>query len=480
MVRVFRIEEPDLFFGGNEKCLDPQVGLLNYGPHGGGSLDPEARIKIRAGLIGTNRSLGTTEVWLSRLRNRIQAEQVTKTEYKGIDFPGLSQDGPLRFGIEIDENCVLKIDRSFVRRLKEEKSRKKRILMAVQEYCARYDDMLEAHPPPQIILLPIDDALFKLCKDPHRKTEKIIYQQREFGDPDAATAPLFDFHHYLKAQAAVRGFVTQLLTPGTLVFSSRKQSAALIAWNFAVAAYYKATGIPWKLAEIDNETCYIGVSFYQEGEVMRASIAQVYMRTGESQVIRGEPFEWDQDQRGRSVHLESSQMAEVIRKSVNIYERQRKRLPQRVVVHKSTVFFDEEIEGCERACNNIDELDIIHLPEWNTFRAYHEKYSYPVVRGTTIGDSQEAMLFSTGYVPALGTYPGPAAPAPLHLTCQRLDTSLETACWDILGLTKLDWNTSTFYRRMPVTIGVSGKVGDIMAEMRAIKESPPNSYKFYM
>jgi len=44
----------------------------------------------------------------------------------------------------------------------------------------------------------------------------------------------------------------------------------------------------------------------------------------------------------------------------------------------------------------------------------------------------------------------------------------------------LDWNTSTFYKRMPVTIGVSGKVGDIMAEMRAIKESPPNSYKFYM
>jgi hypothetical protein len=50
----------------------------------------------------------------------------------------------------------------------------------------------------------------------------------------------------------------------------------------------------------------------------------------------------------------------------------------------------------------------------------------------------------------------------------------------MMGLTKLDWNSSTFYTRMPVTIGVSKKVGKVMAEMVASKGEPPSSYKFFM
>jgi len=90
------------------------------------------------------------------------------------------------------------------------------------------------------------------------------------------------------------------------------------------------------------------------------------------------------------------------------------------------------------------------------------------------------MLFTSGYVPALATYPGPGVPRPLHLICQRLDTSIESICMDMMGLTKLDWNSSTFYTRMPVTIGVSRKVGAVMAEMVATGGTPPSSYRFFM
>jgi len=93
---------------------------------------------------------------------------------------------------------------------------------------------------------------------------------------------------------------------------------------------------------------------------------------------------------------------------------------------------------------------------------------------------RDALLFTSGYVPALATYPGPAVPRPIHLICQRLDTSIEGVCSDIMGLSKLDWNSSTFYTRVPVTIGVSRKVGAVMAEMVASKGEPPNSYKFFM
>ena len=206
----------------------------------------------------------------------------------------------------------------------------------------------------------------------------------------------------------------------------------------------------------------------------------MYLRTGESQVIRGEAFEWNEEIEKRNVRLNCLQMEKIINDSIVLFQRQRGFLPKRVVVHKSSRFSDEELAGCQKACVKIDSLDIVHIREFPGLRAYHDGYDYPVVRGTAVIDTTEAFLFTSGYVPALATYPGPSVPRPLHLICQRLDSSIETVCADIMGLTKLDWNSSTFYTRTPVTIGVSRKVGEVMAEMVASQGEPPNSYKFFM
>ena len=123
--RVLRIDEPELFFGGNGKCPDPQVGLLNYGPHGGMSSSEQPRITIRAGIIGTDRSMDKTKVWLDRLKYRIAAEERPGTEYKGIDFPGLSMKGPLRFEILVDSDCSPRIERSFIRSLETKEAKRK-------------------------------------------------------------------------------------------------------------------------------------------------------------------------------------------------------------------------------------------------------------------------------------------------------------------------------------------------------------------
>jgi len=490
-MKVLRLDEPELYFAEDKTCLDPQVGLLNFGPHGGTKTGKEQKQKvtIKAGIIGTTRSINAANAFLSRLTHRISAEEASSKDYKGIDFPGLGLESPLRFEILVDENCILRIERDFVRALSEKLDRKERIRQAVSEYCAKLDLLTEAHPKPDIIFLPLDDELLALCKDPHFKIDRIVYQNRDFGDPESANAPMFDFHHHIKAQAAdpKRNFVTQMISPKTMVFSEDRQSAAFIAWNFSVGTYYKATGIPWKLADINENTCFIGISFYREilkeSMAMRASIAQVYMRTGESQVITGRPFEWHEGEKGKQVQLNSSQMAQIVSDSVDIFYEQRKRLPERLVVHKSTEFSGEEIKGCFDGSKNVDEVDIVHISEYTGFRAYHHKYDFPVVRGTLIRQnekSNEAMLFTSGYVPALGSYPGPSAPRPLHIICQRVDTSVETICTDILGLSKLDWNSSAFYTKLPVTISVSKKVGDILAEMVLANIPPPKSYRYYM
>jgi hypothetical protein len=62
----------------------------------------------------------------------------------------------------------------------------------------------------------------------------------------------------------------------------------------------------------------------------------------------------------------------------------------------------------------------------------------------------------------------------------RQDSHIRILCSDVIGLTRLDWNTSSFATREPVTISVPEKVGEILGEMGDLPGSPPPSYRYYM
>src|SRR5438309_3033030 len=57
-----------------------------------------------------------------------------------------------------------------------------------------------------------------------------------------------------------------------------------------------------------------------------------------------------------------------------------------------------------------------------------------------------------------------SVPEPLFLNHVVGDTPVKTILDDVLALTKLDWNSTDFCIREPVTLGVSEKVGGILAE----------------
>ena len=77
---------------------------------------------------------------------------------------------------------------------------------------------------------------------------------------------------------------------------------------------------------MDENTCYVGISFYQEilkeERVMRTSLAHVYLKTGESQIIRGTSFRWRKD-KGLSPSLTSDHAAYIIEKVLSLYKRQK-------------------------------------------------------------------------------------------------------------------------------------------------------------
>lgn len=478
--------EPNLFFNSEQKNIDPKTGLWNFGPYGAGIGSSLATLRV--GVVSTKKYLLKMQAFLDHLHDRIIGAFDKETGKYEPDFPGLGLDKPLKFDIVIDASCTETIDEEFIEGLAE-LPRLDRVVKTLDMYKQKLHDLASADPKPHLVLIPLSQRLLDLCKEPSLVEDKITYQRRQFSSKKfELEPPLFDFHNAIKIAAFEAGdFTTQLLLPSTLKFSGT-QDEATIAWNFAVSTYYKDTGIPWKLADIDDETCYAGISFFQDlsgkEPLMRASLAQVYLRTGESQVIRGSPFKWDG--KGKSPQLPTEQAKEIINDIVELYKRQKGGLkPKRVVIHKTTPFTEDEIQGFNLALRNIEIVDYVHIGEKSGLMVLPDKEKYPSFRGTCIYEENknvnlQVILFTTGYVPALQTYKGHSIPSPLLLTTYRLDSSPEIIAKDMMALTKLDWNSCDFNTRLPVTISVSRKVGAILSESSADNKNLPQNYKYYM
>jgi hypothetical protein len=101
------------------------------------------------------------------------------------------------------------------------------------------------------------------------------------------------------------------------------------------------------------------------------------------------------------------------------------------------------------------------------------------VRGTLISLSMnEHLLYTTGYTPRVRTYPGHRIPRPL-IVKHSGDSEIKLICSEILGLTKLNWNTTAFSTQLPITLEFSRRVGKVLSEI------PPDvrlqdHYRFYM
>ncbi|MFW9994935.1 MAG: Piwi domain-containing protein [Candidatus Odinarchaeota archaeon] len=477
------LPEPRLFFGGNNSNIDPKVGLLNYGPNGPYGTGEIGTLILKIGVIGTPASIYTCKQFLKYLENPIAGKIDKKSNVYSIDFPGISAKSPLKFELKINHSRIEEIPQSEIQALERIDSLEDRILKAVDIYKQKFQDLEESTEPVDVVLLPLSEQLIRLCKNPLHKQDKIVFARRTFDpDEDIDKVPLFDFHNILKVLSFKHGMITQVVQPRTMKFKRGTQDPATLAWNFSVAMYYKGTGIPWKLADLEEDTVYVGISFYEEiaEEVrnMRTAMAHIYLKTGESQVIRGKPFKWDTEE-GKSPVLTRDQAKEILNDVIDLFNRQKKRIPRRVVVHKSSPFADQELEGFHSASSNIELKDFVHVHSRSSIR-FFPKGDYSQVRGTFYGKDDFYLLYTTGFIPVYDTYPGNRIAEPLNLTLYNVDTTPDQVATDILSLSKLDWNSADFCKRLPVTLLVSRKVGSILSEIRDKAIKPPLSYRNYM
>lgn len=211
---------------------------------------------------------------------------------------------------------------------------------------------------------------------------------------------------------------------------------------------------------------------------MQSSIAQAFSSQGDGFALRGGNVEWSEDQ-GRNVHLTEEQAITLGNGILEEYRDRTGNTPLRIVLHKTSAFSRAEVAGFHAALENVPLVELINLMP-TQFRLVRFG-SYPPNRGTLCEvNGSSYYLFTTGFMPDLGTYPGPHIPRPIQI---RSDQSLdfERAAYDILGLARMNWNTASITGGHPVTLLFARRVGGIMAEYgQFYDEKPPTSFRYYM
>jgi hypothetical protein len=507
-LEALHFNEPLLEFGFQQTTPHPKDGLFLYGAHAKAKKTREVRI----GVIGTQAGIDHFLQWAKRIHGHVAVPPPGKGEKKDrlhlANFPGLEA----AFGITLNETefAAYPLD-------PREIDRTTRILNlheAVSKTVKLYADKTRRHIDNDeraidLWVLVVPEIIFERCKPQARRTglamEKgdFVRRQRTRSDlpllRDLLTVEdvfddVPDFHRQVKAEYLTIS-PTQILRETTLAPDAfknkagyplrRTQDVATTAWNIATGIYYKTQpNPPWKLAGIRPGVCYVGLVYKNlpnDPNDHACCAAQMFLSEGDGVVFRGANGPWKTGE--FEYHLQPDAAKDLIGKVLDTYHDQYQCAPNELFIHGQTSFNNEEWRAFEAAApvgTNVVGVRIrITGGETKLFR----DGDYPVLRGTAlILDDKNAYLWTNGYVPQLNTYIGPETPNPLFITALRSKLAmppLKTVLSDIMGLTKINYNSCNYNDGLPVTVRFANMVGEVLT-MGSAKGAKRQPFKFYV
>ncbi|MCK4477604.1 hypothetical protein KAU88_03625 [Candidatus Bathyarchaeota archaeon] len=502
----FFIEEPLLTFGDKKQYVDPKMGLLGYGP----CLYENRRAissSIRLGIIGSKKTIDLARRWILRCQGEISGKKGNQLLFQS--YPGFTRI----FGCELQvvDECVQEITNDEINQVIKVRDFKKRVRSAAKLFIERLANYPGREPRPHVVICATPQRILDSCgtiqngyyrgrvrlTPQEKEILEILEEQRRTGQTTLVPFPedevldimpeASDLRRIIKAKAMELGVATQLAKPRTfrpfkkIPGEPGVQDDATRAWNFCVALYYKAEGYPWKLAEMEQGTCYVGIAFNKDplsrDRTMRTSIAQIFTHTGEGLVLRGDRALIDPY--NKSPYLSEKSAYQLMTDVLKEYKRQMRQLPRRLVVHKSSRYRSGELSGLKEAAKDVPLKDFLTILS-RDIRFLRSEGIYPPLRGTIIELGQtNYLLYTKGWIPFYGTYPGLRVPTPLEVVEHYGDSPRKKLCEEILALTKMNWNSADFCIREPITLAYAREVGLILAYVPE-EVIPRPEYLYYM
>lgn len=467
------LPEPQLSFHpdrSSDRQVHPLRGLLAYGPHSSGLVPDPIRVATLAPAGESHRLFG----FMKQLNSSYKP--IERREYLP-EWPGFHGVFGLRMtaaglaGTGCHAELDHELEEEFIASSTPHVTLADRITRAVQALEAYRDQF---------------DVLFIYL--PSR------WAMGFYGGPGED----FDLHDHIKATTAARRLPVQIVREDkALAYPCR----ASVMWRVGMALYAKAGGVPWKLADSDEETAYIGISYAvrpMESDRPRfvTCCSQVFDAEGsglefiaydahEVEVQRDNPY------------LSRTEMFRVMTRSMDLYRRRHAgRTPRRVMVHKSTEFKRDEVDGCMEAlhlCEAVDLVQVVDDVAWRGVRidkprsagAKGDSALYPVARGTVIGlGPYEALLWTHGSVfdidPRGSYFQGSrSTPRPVRLVRHAGHGSWDNTAKAALALSKMDWNNDALYDHLPVTMTYAKVLARVVKRMPALGSSP-YQFRFFM
>lgn len=289
----------------------------------------------------------------------------------------------------------------------------------------------------------------------------------------------FDLHDYIKSYSASKGITTQLIREETI----RSPLKCQIYWWLSLSFYVKALRTPWILNSQNQNTAFAGIGYSVTKTDNNAKIvvgcSHLYNSNGEGlkyRLSKVDDFYLDKQSNPFLSYNDAFQFGVTIRE---LFYQSLDKLPERVVIHKRTHFTENEINGIRSSLNKagIKRVDLIEINfERNakflaTFINNNHELSvdrFPVSRGTCIvTDKYSALLWTHGIVPSVRNpnfkyyLGGKSIPVPLKIIKHYGDSDISTIATEIIGLTKMNWNSFDLYTKLPATIDSSNKIAKI-------------------
>jgi SIR2-like domain len=287
---------------------------------------------------------------------------------------------------------------------------------------------------------------------------------------------VFDLHDFVKAYCVQKGVPTQFLDQDTL---DHKQQCR-IWWWLSLALYAKAMRTPWVLDSLSSDTAFVGLGFSinrkaPKGEHIILGCSHLYNAQGQglqyrlskienARIINDNPFMSRDD---------ACRVGETIRQL--FFDAQRK-LPRRVVIHKLTPFRRDEREGLREGLGGVDEVDMLEINLDDALRYVSsvprrgggfDEDNFPVRRGTVVKlEDFTALLWVHGATDAVRQgwkyFQGKRRiPAPVVLRRYAGRSDLSLLAEELLGLSKMDWNSGDLYSKLPATVSSSKQISQL-------------------